>query len=156
MDKKEFDQFLENVVLQIFGLFDLEREHFEIREEEDAQIKIDVLKDDCGFLIGYHGKTLDSLETIIGLTLYYQTEEWKRVIIEVGDYREKKEAFLKQVAEKNVERSRFLQESVALSPMSNKERRFIHLLFEDSEEFYTESKGEGRLRHIVLCPKAKQ
>ena len=54
--------------------------------------------EETGLLIGKKGETLLSLQTILGILLKQQTGEWERVTVNVGDYLEKEEEYLKSLA----------------------------------------------------------
>src|SRR3970040_1288698 len=55
--------------------------------------------DTTGLLIGKKGETLSSLQTFLGIALKQHLGEWKRVVVNVGDYREKEEDYLKNLAD---------------------------------------------------------
>jgi spoIIIJ-associated protein len=56
--------------------------------------------DETGLLIGKKGETLLSLQTILGILLKQETGEWERVTVNIGDYLEKEEEYLKNLAQK--------------------------------------------------------
>src|SRR3972149_7984486 len=53
--------------------------------------------DETGLLIGKKGETLLSLQTILGILLKQKTGEWERITVNVGDYLEKEEEYLKNL-----------------------------------------------------------
>lgn len=151
MDNKTL---IEEIFKKIMEIFVFENVSFSIDEEEE-NIKIKVGEsEEAGFLIGYHGQTLESIEFILSLILFYNLEKWQRVCLEVGDYQERKEEILKNMVLKAMEKVKFLKEPVSLLPMSAKERRFVHMYLKEHESFGTSSEGEGSERHIVISMKA--
>jgi spoIIIJ-associated protein len=130
----------------------------EIKVEEDKKneaYKIDIQTKDVGLLIGHHGETINSIQTILGMMLRQQTEEWTRIIVNVGDWREKQEEYLKHLAEQAAERVKETGQEQPLYNLSPSQRRIIHLSLSSDPDIETESKGEGRERYLVIKPKKK-
>lgn len=69
--------------------------------EEGNTIKIDLEGIKMGNVIGYRGETLDSLQYLLSLVINKNHEiPYKRVVLDVENYRLKREETLKRVAEK--------------------------------------------------------
>ena len=132
----------------------LEIKPLEIAVEKDDndtyQLNLKLEEQDTGILIGYHGDTITSLQLVLGLLLYKQTGSWTRVILNIGDYREKRSESLKKTAEDTVHRVKFSGEPIALFNLNPFERREIHMHLSDHPEVVTESQGEGRNRHLIV------
>lgn len=100
-------------------------------------------------LIGQHGETLRSLQSLISTTLKNRDAALYRVNLDISGYkRQRHEKLLEQVPEW-VKRARE-QGSCELPPMNAAERRVVHQAVTDYGDITTESIGEGRGRHIVL------
>ena len=67
-------------------------------EEEEGSYKLHLDSDENALLIGKHGNTLSSLELVLSLIVANKTGEFKRIIIEVGGYRQEREDYLKDLA----------------------------------------------------------
>ena len=119
-------------------------------QETDEVVEVNIESEESGALIGFHGKILSALELILNVSTGKKTGQWKRAIINVGDYRQRQEESLKKMALKAAERARFLKESVTLSPMSPAERRIVHLTLKETTDMTTESIGEGEARRVVV------
>jgi spoIIIJ-associated protein len=105
-------------------------------------------------LIGFHGKVFDSVQTILGLMLSRQLAEPNvRTLIEINDYRQKREEYLKKYAERAAEEVRLTGQAMELPPMKPFERRIIHMVLKEDGEVATESEGEGEERRIKIIPK---
>ena len=105
-------------------------------------------------LIGFHGKVFDSVQTILGLMLSRQLAEPNvRTLIEINDYRQKREEYLKRYAERAAEEVRLTGQPMELPPMKPFERRIIHMVLKNDGEVGTESEGEGDDRRIKIVPK---
>lgn len=107
---------------------------------------------DNPLLIGFHGETLTSLQTILNLILFRQAGEFRRVILDIGSYRVEREGKIKQMAVSAADRARFLARPVELSPMRPDERRLVHLYVSQLTGVVSESLGEGRDRRVVVKP----
>jgi len=124
----------------------------EILETEEA-IEITLETEDTGIIIGYHGETLEALQLVLSLLLAKENGEFKRVSIEVGDYKKNRIEWLERLALDTKERALSEGKEVYLSELKSWERRVIHLLLQDDKEVTSESSGEGKDRVLVIKPK---
>lgn len=124
-----------------------------VEEDEGEVVHVSLETEETGILIGYHGETLSALQLILGLIIYKKQGSWTRIVLNVGDYRERREETLKQMALRAAERVRQTGEAVSLPFLNAGERRIIHLILEDSLEVSTESEGEGENRKLIIKPK---
>ena len=82
-------------------------------------------------------------------------DEPRRVVIDVeGGARDKRDELLERVAERAAKRAQETGRSVALDPMSSRDRRVIHVALRGLEGIATMSIGEGRYRQVVVVPAA--
>lgn len=122
-------------------------------DKENKAISVAIETEEPGILIGYHGETLSSLQLMLGIMVSKKINEWVRVVVNVGDYREKREEVLKRMALSAAQKAKFSQEPVTLPPLSGNERRIIHLVLTDNPDVTTESEGEGEERRVVVKPR---
>jgi len=106
--------------------------------------------DETGLLIGKKGETLLSLQTILGILLKQKTGEWERVTVNVGDYLEKEEEYLKNLAQSAAARAKETGEPQSLYNLKPNQRRIIHLSLSEDKGITTESLGEGEERYLVV------
>ncbi|HEY4633082.1 MAG TPA: RNA-binding cell elongation regulator Jag/EloR [Candidatus Limnocylindrales bacterium] len=110
-------------------------------------------KEALGALIGRKGERLSALQHLVNLMLSKRMGEWTRVLVDVEDYRGRRERQLselaKRAADRVVETGRMLQ----LDPMSALERRWVHLALRDYEGVATQSIGEEPERRVVVLPR---
>lgn len=111
-------------------------------------------EDETGLLIGRHGETINSIQTIIALSLREELED-KRVFINVGDWREKQEEKLKEMAEQVYQRVIETKEPQPLYNLTPAQRRIIHIVLAEKKDVETESTGEGENRYLLVKPKKK-
>jgi spoIIIJ-associated protein len=106
--------------------------------------------DETGLLIGKKGETLLSLQTTLGILLKQKTGEWERVTVNVGDYLEKEEEYLKNLAQSAAARAKETGEPQSLYNLKPNQRRIIHLTLSEDKGITTESLGEGEERYLVV------
>ncbi|MBI2025872.1 MAG: KH domain-containing protein [Candidatus Levybacteria bacterium] len=123
------------------------------QEETDDEIKLTLETQDSGMIIGYHGETLDALQLVLSLALAKKQGEFKRVSIEVGDYKKNREEWLRRLATDAKEKAISQQREVRLEELKPWERRIIHLVLSQDDQVVSESVGEGRERVLVVRPK---
>ncbi len=144
----ENNKIIEQVVKDLFTAVGIE-DSFEINESEEA-IDIVVASEDAGIIIGHHGDTLDSLQLLLSLAIAKKLGEFKRVTLEVGDYKKNREDYLKNLAQQTKERVVSSGQEVYLPNLKSWERRIVHLLLQEDDEVISESVGEGRERTLVV------
>lgn len=141
----------EKVVSDLFKDLGIE-ESFEITESEES-VDVVVSSDDPGLIIGYHGDTLDSLQLVLSLMLAKKLGEYKRVSLEVGDYKKNRSDYLKNLAAQTKDRVIAEGTEIFLPNLKPWERREVHLYLQDDGEVVSESVGEGKERTLVVKPK---
>lgn len=110
--------------------------------------------DETGLLIGRQGETLMAIQTILGMIARKNFEEWVRIIVNVGDWREKQELRLKELAAQTGLRAKETGEPQYLYNLTPNQRRIIHLTLSEDKELETESQGEGKERYLIVRKKS--
>jgi spoIIIJ-associated protein len=123
------------------------------KENEAYIVGIDA-GEETGLLIGKKGETLSSIQTVLGILFKQKTGEWNRVVVNVGDYREKEEDYLKSLAASTAQRARETKEPQNLYNLKPWQRRIIHLALSEEKDLTTESMGEGEERYLIIKPKS--
>lgn len=141
----------EKIIKDFFKLLGVDAE-IEISEDKEA-ISVTLKTDDTGIIIGYHGETLEALQLILALILAKESGEFKRVSVEVGDYKKNREEWLEKVALDAKEKALSENKEVFLSDLKAWERRIVHLFLQDDKEVVSESSGEGKDRVLVIKPR---
>jgi len=106
-----------------------------------------------GFLIGQHGDTMRSLQFIVSNALKNNGYEYTRVNVDVADYKKQRAHQLAEKAGEWIKKVQDSGEPLELPPMNAADRRTVHKVA-DEAGLTTESRGEGRERHVVLHPSA--
>lgn len=125
-----------------------------VNTDETGAFRVNIDTEETGLLIGHHGKTLESMQLILGIIVSKKLGRWVKAYVNVGDYREKREEALMHVAQRAAERALALNRSVELTRLTPAERRIIHLTLSGDERIATESVGEGDDRVLLVKPKA--
>ena len=121
---------------------------------EDETVLVNILGDDLGILIGFHGETLKALQILLGVMINRKVGgEWRRVVVDVANWRSSRQVSLEEMATKALTQVVETGESLALPPMTPDERRLIHLYLQEKGDVISHSEGEGNERHIVISPK---
>lgn len=125
----------------------------DVDTDETGAFRVHIETEETGLLIGFHGKTLESFQIILGIMVSKALGQWVKVYVNVGDYREKREEALMLMAQRAAERVFATGRPVELTRLSPSERRVIHLTLSGDERVTTESEGEGDNRTLIVKPK---
>ena len=117
--------------------------------EEDIYFEI-TCEEDYGNIIGRRGETLDALQYLTRLFVNRSENNNKRVALNVGDYRARREETLKALAKRQASRVAKYGRSTALEPMNPYERRIIHTAIQEIDGVTSHSVGEGDRRRVVI------
>jgi spoIIIJ-associated protein len=124
----------------------------EVEEVEDS-VMIQIHGKDSGIIIGRRGETLDSLQYLTSLVVNKSTDEYKRVTIDIENYRQKREETLVKLAERLAGKVIKYRKSVTLEPMNPYERRIIHSSLQNNKNIKTYSVGDEPNRKVVIALK---
>ncbi len=123
----------------------------EIKANDDGCV-LTLQGDDVGFIIGRRGETLDALQYLTGLVANRVDNAYYRVTIDVGNYREKRDKTLAELARKVGSQAAKTGRKTSLEPMNPYERRIIHTTVQDIEGAMSWSVGTEPNRHVVVGP----
>lgn len=121
--------------------------------QEDEKIVINLLAESARELIGRRGELIDAIQVLTGAVANTGRRDYKRVVVDCGNYREEREETLKRVANKLAAKAVRIGKRVRLEPMNPYERRIIHSALAENEEVYTKSEGSEPERFVVIVPK---
>jgi spoIIIJ-associated protein len=110
-------------------------------------------KESLGALIGRKGERLSALQHLVNLLLSKKVGEWTRVLVDVEDYRGRRERQLRDLATRAADRVAETGKMLQLEPMPALERRWIHLALREHEGVATQSVGEEPNRRVVVLPR---
>jgi spoIIIJ-associated protein len=123
--------------------------------EQGATSKLSVTgadseKEALGILIGRKGDRLSALQHLVNLMLSKRMGAWTRVLVDVEEYRGRRERQLREIAERAAERVVETGKMLQLEPMTPLERRWIHIALRDRPGVATQSIGEEPNRRVVV------
>ena len=142
--KKFLDEFIEKLPSKELS--------YEIAEEGNI-IKVDIKGDDTGYLIGYRGEVLNSIQTVLTNIASKSSKEKAKVIVNIGGFREKREKDLQNLAVKIAGTVIKTKKSITLEPMSAYERKIIHTKLQENDKVKTFSVGEEPYRKVLVSLK---
>lgn len=148
--KNEVDTLLDKLAISASAQVVKKDEFFEVAIQTQ---EADLSSGDAGILIGYHGETLSALQLILSLIISKKLGRFVRLIVNVGDYREKREEKLKEMALDAARRAKETKQEVILGNLSPWQRRIIHITLADDSDIQTESQGEEPDRQLVIKPR---
>ncbi len=133
------------------GLFQAAGKTVEINTKEDENyITYCVEGQDLGDMIGHRGETYYAINRLLNAVTGKQE---KRILLDVGGYRERRAEVLKKLALRTADRVARTGRYARLDPMNPSDRRIIHSALSEDERVVTLSKGEEPHRYVMVFPK---
>ena len=125
----------------------------EAAETEDG-LRLNIISDTDGLLIGRRGETLDAIQYIVSLYMNKDRKEngYRRVSVDTEGYRRRREETLRRLARKNAAQVARTGRSVAMEPMNPYERRVLHSALQSFKGVTTHSEGEEPNRRVIITP----
>ncbi len=121
---------------------------FKVAQRDNAAL-IDLQGEGLGAIIGHRGETLDALQFLAGLAANNGGGYYK-VSLNIGNYREKREDTLTNLAKRIAEQVLKTGKCRTLEPMNPYERRIIHTAVQSIEGVTSASFDEGINRRVVI------
>lgn len=117
--------------------------------------KLNVRGDDLGVLIGRRGEKLASLQHLVNLIVAKSQGQHNRIMVDVENYRGRREQQLRDVAERAAKRVTQTGKIIQLEPMPALERRIVHLALVNNTKVRTQSVGVEPNRRVVILPASR-
>lgn len=153
-EQEKAKQNLESFLSEFASAFQDEKIKYEIKPSTSF-INVDISGENIGFLIGYRGETLYSLQNILTAIAGKEINNKVRVILDIQGYKQKREKALQDLAQKVAKTVIRTGKPVKLEPMQAFERKIIHSKLQDNAKVETMSIGEDPHRRVVISLKAK-
>lgn len=122
-------------------------------ESLEGRVRINIIGKDMGLLIGRKGETLNAVQFIVGLIVNRNREEKIRVMLDVEDYRKKREDSLEALALRLSDKVKKTRKNVVMRPMTSQERRIVHTTLQSDPNITTYSMGDEPNRKVVISLK---
>ncbi len=125
-----------------------------IDEKEGKEIVcFNIEADDANYLIGQRGCNLFAIQYLAKVFLKRKNVSEIPFYIDVNNYRQEKEEYLRKLAFDVSERVVMMNKQIVLRPMTAYERRVVHMFLANDERVCTESIGEDPNRKIIVKPR---
>ena len=147
--KNNLDGFLKEFITYL-----PENTNYEIIKNS-SYINVNITNSELGYLIGYRGETLYSLQNILTAIAGKNIVNKVRVILDIEGYKAKREKTLEDLAEKVAKTVVRTRKAVTLEPMGAYERKIIHSKLQTHPKVETKSIGEEPRRRVVIQLKNK-
>ena len=126
-------------------------------KEGESKVYVELKsRDSSGLIIGKKGKTLEALQFMINLMINHATGSEKKIILDIEEYREKRERALKKMSRDMAFKVIKSGRPMTLEPMNPFERRLIHLSLQNDKRVTTKSEGQGIYRKIKISPSSRK
>lgn len=159
MANQEYLDFLKEIISQFITILGYQ-DSYDVQitpsiDDKDgiSVYRIDILGEELGSLIGYHGQALEAFSHLLKIAFFQKFKiEEAHLHVDINNYRQQREAYLISLAKKTSDKVRFLRTQIVLPPMSSVDRFVIHNFLSSDSSINTESIGEGSGRRIVIKP----
>ena len=111
---------------------------------------VDISEEDPGIIIGKKGETLDSLQYILSLMANKNSADYRRVTLDVANYRKRRKEAIENNAKKLAFKVIKSKRDISLEPMNSYERRIVHYALQNYKEVETVSQGNFPNRKVVI------
>ncbi len=154
VNEEEAQKTIEKVKEILENMFKITKENIEytfLVQENQVILSIDSLE--AAHLIGYKGKTIESLQSLINAILQREDDTYSKIFVEINGYKKQKEEKLKNLARRMADNVIKYRKPIKLEPMSPYERMIIHKELALRKDIETESIGEEPRRRVVIKKK---
>lgn len=121
--------------------------------KDNSQVTIET--EDAGSVIGYRGECLSAIQYLANVVEQKHNKNAKRVVVDAGDYKKKREQQLRDLAIKIAGKVEATGRPHKFEPMNAYERRIIHTELQNYSSVETHSEGEEPRRRLIVTKKAK-
>lgn len=120
--------------------------------QKEKELTFNLSGDKIAMIIGKRGQTLNAIQHLVQVMINRQSKDYYRVIVDAEGYRARREATLKQLAERLADKALKIKRKVTLEPMPSFERKIIHSVLQNHLRVETNSEGSDPNRFVVITP----
>ncbi len=139
-----------SILRNLLSFFDAADSPIDEYEGDEGELILDVTAPDLAVLIGRHGRTLESLQTMFSLLVSRKLGFRYPVSVDVEGYKSRRHDKVTSMAHSAAARAVRQGCSVNLPPMSAYERRLVHIALRENDKVQTHSEGTDPDRHVVI------
>ena len=148
LNMNEIVSYIKETITEILRKMNVEA-NLEVRRRENS-VSITIFSDNNSILIGKNGKNIAALQLIIRQMVNSKLKETISIILDVGNYKEKRAKNIEYLAKKLAREAYKTKTEVTMDSMNSYERRIVHEVLADDKYVYTESIGEEPNRKVVI------
>lgn len=145
----------DNTVKFVQGVIDILGYNLTAELVDGEETVIALKGTDTKDVLSHHGEILDAIQTLAGAAENIGRKDYKKVVVDCENYRDKREDTLVSLAHKLEQKATEMRREVILEPMSPYERRIIHTALSNSQTVTTKSDGKEPNRFVVIVPNDK-
>ena len=122
---------------------------------EKGKKYIQQILDFNGYLIGHNSRNLIALQTLVSTIVnrYYDEDDKKIVLVDVGGYKKKREKSLEHMAVEWGKQVSKTKKAITITDLNSYERKIIHNKLSTWKDVETYSEGETPTRVLIISPK---
>src|SRR4030042_2613689 len=134
-DSKKDTALVKKITERLLELMSIEAaiEVNEDKENDALIVKINTPKE-AGLIIGSRGRTLNSVQVILGMIYRKKSGSWKRIIVDVSGWRDKEKERLIGLATLTAQRAEETGKPQSLYNLTPSQRRTIHLFLAEKHQ----------------------
>lgn len=139
---------VKGVISTILNKMGYEITSIRVEQKEEEKIYVDISAPQAGYIIGKHGRSLESLQFLANILVQNIIGVPPKILLDIENYRERRASHLTDLAN-NVAQSVIRSgKSRLLDPLNPYERRLIHVALQDNKAVETESEGSGTYKRV--------
>jgi len=117
---------------------------------ENQTVACRISEDHQDVLVGQDGRTLDSLQYLLRKMTSKQLPDRTKLSMDVGDYRERRVAELKEQALELAAKVKEDGMTQAIPALNPSERRQVHMVLQDDKSIRSRSVGDGLFKKVLI------
>ena len=124
-------------------------------EAQGSSVRCHIIGDYEADLTGQEGKIVDSLQYLLRKITAKNLSERVRISIDVGDFREKRQDELQDLAKELAALVKEDGKTQVIPSLNPSERRVVHMALQDDKEIRSRSVGDGLFKKILIYKPGK-
>ena len=120
--------------------------------QKDGMIVLQLTGENMGAVVGRRGDNLDAMQYLASLVANRSEGNYVRVVLDIDDYRSKREASLRAYARKTAISAARSHRAITLEAMNPYERRIVHSTVQTVSGVTSKSIGSEPNRRVVISP----
>lgn len=132
-----------------FLLYDMQ---WEISQEVDESIRVELSGDDSDRIVANEAETMRAIEHLLPRLIRSRFGDTMHVSVDCNGFGVQHEAALRSLAEEAAEAVRKSRDSQLLRPMTPADRRLVHVALAEEPGVTTESEGYGFTKRVRISP----